>query len=233
MKIFSIMIPMQIFFGFYIHPTYPLKMLRNFTRKSKWAFLAFLVVPFFQWSCFPEPDSNQLLDQFVVSTEYDPNADFKSYITYSLRPDTIGLVSNVGTDDTIIYNDYAKRVVTTIKTNMNMRGYSFVSLSSSPDLIIKPYVVKNLDIYQQVVYPGYSYGYSSYYYNYGPYIYTSAYNTGYLVMEIIDLKNITAQNQVKVIWYSYMGDVFNALDVYIQSEDGIDQAFLQSPYLQK
>jgi hypothetical protein len=34
-----------------------------------------------------------------------------------------------------------------------------------------------------------------------------------------------------VIWSSYMGDVYSTLDLIKQSEEAIDQAFVQSPYL--
>ena len=59
------------------------------------------------------------------------------------------------------------------------------------------------------------YGYGSYY-SY-PYVNTYAYNTGALVVEIVDLKNVTPDNKVKVIWNAYMGDVYSAIDLIEQS----------------
>ena len=49
-------------------------------------------------SCQPEPDTIKLLDQFVVSTNYDPAINFSSYVTYAMPTDTIGFVSNRSTD---------------------------------------------------------------------------------------------------------------------------------------
>lgn len=192
--------------------------------------------------CEPQPDDLTLLDEFVVSTNRDSNADFNAYLTYFIPVDTIGLVSNDIRDDTIIIGqNYARPVINQVKSNLNARGFQSVELDDNPDLAVNVYVLKNLNIFQDVSYPG-SYGYPGYYYpgyygyygyNYYPYVSTYAYNTGVLVIEIVDLKNITPQNKVTVIWDAYLGDVFSSVDLSRQTLDGIDQAFLQSPYLTK
>lgn len=192
--------------------------------------------------CEPQPDDLTLLDEFVVSTNFHPDADFNSYLTYYMPDDTIGLVSNLSSDDTIIVGqNYARPVVNQVKSNLEVRGYQSVGLDEDPDLAVNAYVLKNLNIFQDVVYPG-SYGYPGYYYpgyygyygyNYYPYVNTYAYNTGVLVLEIVDLKNISPQNEVTVIWDAYLGDVFSSVDLSQQTLDGIDQAFSQSPYLTK
>jgi hypothetical protein len=120
---------------------------------------------------------------------------------------------------------------------MNQLGFSKVGRTENPDLRINVYVVNDFNLFQEVVYPnyyypsyyGYGYGYGSYY-GY-PYINTYASNTGSLVVEMLDLKNITVTNTVKVIWSAYMGDVYSTIDLIKQSEEAISQAFVQSPYL--
>ena len=186
------------------------------------------------WSCRPEPDSTKLYDELVVSTNYDPAADFSDYSTYVLPTDTIGYVSNTDPDDTIrIYSSsfpYPRKVIQAAAANLD-NLYTRVDREDDPDLGVNIYVVSNLNLFQQVVYPSYYsyyYGYSGYYYY--PYVQTYAYNTATLVIEIVDLKNRN-NNQVKVIWNAYMGDVINSLDYEQQSVDGVHQAFLQSPYL--
>ena len=62
---------------------------------------------------------------------------------------------------------------------------------------------------------------------------TYAYNTGVLIIELVDLKNRTPDNKVKVVWDAYLGDVYSTIDRLKQSEDAINQAFIQSPYLGK
>jgi hypothetical protein len=60
---------------------------------------------------------------------------------------------------------------------------------------------------------------------------TYAQNTATLVVEMIDLKNRNANNQVKIVWNAYMGDVVNSVNYEQQSIDAIKTAVRQSPYL--
>lgn len=189
-------------------------------------------------SCETEPDNAKLLDELVVSTNYDKDAAFGTYATYAIPTDTIGFVSNTNPNDTILVsstsNDfYPRKVITQVISNLNDRQYSRVDRDENPDLGVNIYVVRDLNISQQIIYPNYYY---PYYYGYGsyysyPYINTYAYNTGALVVEIVDLKNVTPDNKVKVIWSAYMGDVYSTIDLVAQSTDAIDQAFVQSNYL--
>jgi Domain of unknown function (DUF4136) len=190
------------------------------------------------WSCQTEPDNLKLYDEFVVSTNFDPEATFSSYATYAIPTDTIGFVSDTNPNDTILVaradnNYYPRKVLEQVMANMDDRLYNRVNRNENPDLGVNVYVVKDLNIFQQIVDPGYYY---PYYYGYGsyysyPYISTYAYNTGTLVVEIVDLKNVTPDNKVKVIWNAYMGDVYSAIDLTQQSLEAIDQAFVQSNYL--
>jgi hypothetical protein len=187
--------------------------------------------------CETQPDNARLLDELVVSTNYDKGAAFGSYLTYAIPTDTIGFVSNTNPNDTILVSatsdNYPRKVLTQVISNLNDRQYTRVDRNQNPDLGVNVYVVKDLNISQQVVYPNYYY---PYYYGYGsyysyPYVNTYAYNTGALVVEIVDLKNVTPDNKVKVIWTAYMGDVYSTIDLASQSTHAIDQAFLQSNYL--
>lgn len=189
-------------------------------------------------SCEKEPDNLRLFDELVVSTNYDTDVSFDAYATYAIPTDTIGFVSNRNPNDTILVaranNEYyPRKVLEKVIQNLNDRQYTRVARNENPDLGINVYVVNDLNLFQQVVYPNYYYpsyyGYGSYY-SY-PYINTYAYNTGALVIEIVDLKNVTPDNKVKVIWNAYLGDVYSTIDLTQQSIDAIDQAFIQSNYL--
>lgn len=193
-------------------------------------------------SCRPEPDEIKLLDEFVVATNYDASADFSSYSTFAIPTDTIGFVSNASEDTIIVASEseFPRPVLQAVLQNMQARGYSRVERNANPDLGINVLVVNDFDVFQQVVYPGYNYpgnfyggyyGYGSWYYY--PFIETYAYNTGVLIIEIVDLKNKTVDNQVKVIWDAYMGDVYSTVNRNRQAEEGINQAFAQSTYLIK
>ncbi|WP_333820087.1 DUF4136 domain-containing protein [Ohtaekwangia sp.] len=199
-------------------------------------FVASLVIAM-AWSCHPEPNAYDLLDQMVVSTNYDTTAVFNSYKTYSLPTDTIGYVSDTDPNDTIItspkYN-LPRGVLKAVEANMTKYGYQRVAQGQTADIGVNVYAVKNLNLFQQVIYPNYYYsgyyGYGGYYYY--PYVQTYAFNTGSLVVEFVDLKNATANGKYKVIWNAYMGDLFNtARDETEESVDAVNQAFDQSPYL--
>ena len=193
-------------------------------------------------ACHPEPDTKKLIDELVVATNYDPAVSFTSYNTFAIPTDTIGFFSN-NTRDTLLTaseSSFPAPVLNAIRSNLATRGYSQVNRNQSPDLGVNVVVVNDLDIFQQVVYPNYYgspgyysgyYGYSSWYYY--PYINTYAYNTGVLIIELVDLKNKTPDNKVKVVWNAYLGDVYSTLDLIPQTTRAIDQAFLQSPYLTK
>ncbi|HTF18295.1 MAG TPA: DUF4136 domain-containing protein [Chryseolinea sp.] len=193
-------------------------------------------------ACEPPADTLRLLDQLVVSTNYDTEADFSQYATYSMATDTIGFYSNQSPNDTIIVqtssDNYARPVLSKVQQNLQARGFQRVDRNADPDLRINVYVVNDFNVYQQINYPGYyypsyygyGYGYGGYYGGY-PYVSNYVTNTGALVVEILDLRNPTADKKLKSIWNASMGDVYSTIDLVKQSEEALDQAFVQSPYL--
>lgn len=194
-------------------------------------------------SCQTEPDSVELIDEMVVSTNFDPETDFEAYATYAIPTDTIGFVSNNSSDTIIVFpeSSFPRTVLKAITDNLDARGYTRVSRNENPDVGINVMVVNDFNVFQEIVYPdyyGYPGNYYSGYYGYGgyysyPYVNTYAYNTGVLIIEMVDLKNRTPDNKVKVVWDAYLGDVYSSLDRETKSAEGIDQAFIQSPYIEK
>lgn len=192
----------------------------------------------FLFSCQSEPDSLKLFDELVVSTNYDAEAAFGAYSTYAIPTDTIGFVSDRNPNDTILISTsnnghFPRRVLQQIMQNLNDRSFTRIDRKENPDLAVNVYIVNDLNLFQQVVYPNYYY---PYYYGYGsfysyPFINTYAYNTGALVVELVDLKNVRPGNQVKVVWNAYMGDVYSTVNLADQAVKAIDQAFIQSNYL--
>jgi len=198
-------------------------------------YLFFLAVIPALWSCEPEPDNLRLLDQLVVSTNYDPEAAFENYATYTLAKDTIGYVSNTSRDTIWTFTTaqpYPRSVINAVRHQMDSLGFNYVERDQDPDVGMNIYIIENLNLFQQVYYPNYYsnyYGYGGYYYY--PVVQTYAQNTATLVVEMIDLKNRNANNQVKIVWNAYMGDVVNSVNYEKQSIDGIKTAVRQSPYL--
>ena len=132
------------------------------------------ILPILLMGCEPPADTQRLLDELVVSTNYDPDANFSQYSTYSMATDTIGFFSDQSPNDTIIVqsssNNYARPVLAKVQQNMQARGFQRVSRNDNPDLRINVYVVNNFNVYQQINYPGYYYpSYYGYGYGYGYY----------------------------------------------------------------
>jgi len=188
------------------------------------------------FGCEPQPDELKLLDDYVISTNFDNTANFVDLETFFVQIDTIGLISNDVRDDTIIVGTFfARPVIEQVVSNLEDIGYTQVDEDQNPDVVVKIYVVKNLNIFQQYNYYGpgyynpYYYGYYNYYYGY-PSVSTYVYNTGTLVLEFADFKH-AGTGQPKIVWTAQMGDVFSALDLIGQTQRAIDQAFDQSNYL--
>jgi hypothetical protein len=192
-------------------------------------------------ACQPEPDPNRLYDELVVSTNFDPQANFANYATYAISTDTIGLISNNSADTIIVAaeSSFPRPVLEAVQTNLDKAAFARVGRDENPDLGVSVMVVNDLNVFQELVYYDpyyYSGGYYSGYYGYGsayyyPYINTYAYNTAVLVIELVDLKNRNSSNQVRVIWNAYLGDLTTSVELVSQTEVAIDQAFKQSPYL--
>lgn len=193
------------------------------------------------WSCRKEPNLTQLSDDFLVATQYDRYADFGSYSTYEL-PTYVALLGN-GSNDTMLSNSSANQLLNRIRQNMNARGYTEVQASANPDLAMNVFAI-NTQNSGSVVSPGSWWGYPGYYdpyywgyydsYYYYPFSYSYTYNTGTLVMELIDLKNDDQNNnRLVVIWNSLAnGLLYNYTPSDIQNAlTSIDQSFAQSPYL--
>ncbi len=188
-------------------------------------FFLFVVI-----GCQLRPNDSDLIQRMVVQTTRDENTAFELYETFTLSPDTLGLLSNVSLD-TLFSNDYARVVTARIKSKMQQAGYTFLQKNQDPDLGIAAYVVENYNVFQQVSYPSYYSGYYGYgyggYYGY-PYVSTYSSSTSTMVINLIDLQNRDAQGLLKVIWTVYIGDLEKSVDRAQKVLEAIDQAFDQS-----
>jgi len=189
-------------------------------------------------SCRKDPDFDQLSSNFVVVTNKSPEADFSAYKTFYIS-DTIAYFGGVGSD-TIITGANAQALVNTVKTNMTQRGYQFVAKGNKPDLGINMGVVKNINV--DVVYPGWWDGYPGwwdpwywgwYYPYYYPYSVTYVVTTGTVFLNLTDLKNAVAKQQLTSIWSAEMGGAVGSdINGNLQRGiNGINESFAQSPYL--
>lgn len=184
-------------------------------------------------SCQPMPSSEELNQNLLVETEYDGAVNFDGFSTYTLTLDTLGLISNT-TRDTLLLDNYAKDVTARIKANMDTRGYTYVDKNQDPDLGFVAFIVNDFNIYQSIRYPAYGGGYYSPYYGYYyPIVSTYATNSTVLILQLVDLNTKTSQNQFKLIWRGFIGDLSSSVDPYQKSVEAVDQAFIQSTIIGK
>ncbi|GAO43965.1 DUF4136 domain-containing protein [Flavihumibacter petaseus] len=202
-------------------------------------YLILVILAFTQ--CRKYPNMDDLSGQFVVYTNYDAAADFKSYQTFVL-PDYVGLISNTS-QDSILDPQYGDQILASIKSHMEARGYTAVGRDDNPDIGIGAMALKDVDIYTSGWYPGYWWGYPGWggcwwyycgwYPYYPPYYGVYVYETGSLIIEMIDLKNpVEEDHRLKVLWTNWNGGALGSTGTNLDNAlNSIDQAFTQSPYI--
>jgi hypothetical protein len=188
--------------------------------------------------CKLSPDADELLHDMVVVTNYDQSVNFDDFTTYTMPLDSVGLITNESSMDWIT-DEYASMITGTLRRNLSNTGRTFVDKDQSPSMAVNVYAIKNVQLFQNVVYPNYGpgYGYGGYYgypgfYNY-PQVISYESQSAILVIEFVDLLNIDpATNEARVLWVANIGDLINTFDPEEKVVEAIDQAFLQSEYLQ-
>jgi hypothetical protein len=191
--------------------------------------------------CYKDPSYDQLSSNFTVTTNRDIKADFSTYKTFFIS-DTVAFTSS-NPKDSILVGAEAKTLIDAVKANLVARGYTSVARTAKPDLGIKLGVLKDVDA--GVIYPGWWYGYPGWgwggypgwdypYYPYYPWGgVTYVITTGNVITDIIDLKNAASTQKLNILWTSFVGgSLGTTTNVNVQmAVDGINQAFIQSPYL--
>lgn len=195
-------------------------------------------------SCYDSPDLGGLSSELVVSTDVDLDVDFSSYSTYYLS-DTIHIVTNSIKRDSIMVSPESDDVINEIEANMNERGYTRSIdpndiITKTADIAIATNIIRVTNTGQTCYgwwgnYPGYwspwGWGGGGYYY---PYCTTYKYDTGTLILEFGDIKNSNTTDDVKAMWTAAMFGVLSSYDStnIDRAVNAVEQAFLQSPYIQ-
>ena len=172
-------------------------------------------------------------------TKQEPSVDFSGYSTYSLA-DSVAVINN----DQLVQRartDYDAAFIDAISTQMQSRGFSRVSHSDSPDLGIT--ISRIYNDYTGIVdysnywnyYDGYwgsdYWGYPGYDYYFPPMYGTYTVTDGGVAIDMIDLKNVATNNQLRQVWSGLVrgSGTFNIDKVPIHAQALFDQ----SPYLEK
>lgn len=192
----------------------------------------FILITFTLLGCGTQPQLAELVNDMVVLTNFDETLDYKQYATYTMPLDTVGLISNT-TNDEYLADEYATLITAAVKRNLDQTNHTMVDLNASPDIGVNVLIVNDLSVFQSVYYPSYYYPSAYGYYGYGGYggyygIPTYSYSQqAMLVIEFVDIKT------EKSIWVANIGDLVNSFDTRTKTREAIDQAFAQSPFLNR
>lgn len=185
--------------------------------------------------CYPG-GAEYVSDTDIVITNYNSDFDFKSVKHYYM-PDSIRHI----TGDTTTEPDRSQDefILSELERNFEARGYVRIDTNDlnngeEPEVIV---VASALRVDNYVIYgyyPGWCWGWYCYP-GYGWYYptYVSSYETGTVFWDMFDPANVDDDN--KIIKVEWTGAVNGVLGSKSNNESrltkGIDQAFLQSPYL--
>jgi len=162
----------------------------------------------------------------LVFTSFEPEYDFMSQNTYSM-PDSVVKVSGGEDGPEFIKEPYNTQIINRIASNMTDLGWTRVDSPEEADLVLFPASWTNTTIY-------YWYDYWCWYYPYycgwGWYYpgYVTSYTTGTLVMTLVE--NDAAIEPYRV-WTGAINGLLSGAYNQNRLNNGIDQAFSQSPYL--
>ena len=193
-------------------------------------------------ACKKTVDLTDLKNQQVVATDRDLEANYGSFTTYFIS-DTVSVVAS-DPKDSILTGPVALQLVNAVKTNMNSRGYTLVDKNAKPNLGLMLTVIK--DVERTTVcsgwwngwwgyYPPYWWGYpgGGYYY---PWCGSYTYTVGTSLLYMYNLKDATANGNLRAIWGMTAFGVFSTTNNTTNAqltENAINQAFLQSPYIKR
>ena len=195
-------------------------------------------------ACQKEPYTLDNDNSYLVYTSPGKDVNFTQYKTFDMT-DSL-LVIGQGSKPKYVRNDAVKAILLDFRRNMEARGFVYTPDAEAADLGVQlTYVIKTerfvqfySDPYWWLDYPGYwSPGYwGDWYGYYYPYRVTYTFSTNALVADMVDLTAEQGSGKsLEIIWTSYIGGPAGPSASYDvkRMTSSINQAFAQSPYLNK
>jgi hypothetical protein len=190
--------------------------------------------------CAPESEFTNVADYDVVVTRYDPDADYQKYTTFAVA-DTILEPGKPEDDDSELPSGLKSLLISEVETQMVRMGYTLETdpRSNDPDLVMVISVTQTkwtAYVPGYPMYPGYGWGgWYPYYPWYTP-GYTYSYDTGTILIDMYDFATLDdGTGDIDMIWTCGINGILSSSSSYNTErvQNGIDQAFEQSPYLKK
>lgn len=194
-------------------------------------------------SCEKEPSTSDLHRDYLVYTAHDTSTNFAEIDTYYL-PDSILIIGN--SDKTEYWKDAnALEIVTTVANRLDAAGYVRTEDKDAASVGMQLSYVKQVTYFVGYDNP-YWWWYYPYYWTPGywgdwlgwhyPYRVYYGYTAGSLLMEMVDLEadQVTGR-KLPIIWDSFIGGLLTSSQSLNQQRTlaAVEQAFAQSPYLNK
>lgn len=186
-------------------------------------------------SCYPE-GADKIQDYDVAMTNYDKNADFGAFTTFSIA-DTIVYFSN--DQGTILSHQFDQTIVDLVTENFENRGYVLVDTTENPSFVVTISAFSNINYayYMDNWYNNWSWywgwwgGPFSPYYPWYP-VSVYSYRTGSVAIDMIST-TVRADGKANVVWTGIADGLLQGSDSFIRSrlDKQINQCFIQSPYL--
>jgi len=190
-------------------------------------------------SCYPG-GAEYVEDIDAVYTTFDDKFEFSSRGTYAM-PDKI-VVDAKRDDDGNWVPEYmpqpfANEILEHIEANMTANGWTRLANDGDgypdedADVVLTPAAMKSTTYFYSYWYDWW-YGWGGYWgWYYPPYVTVSSYTTGSLILVIADPHSESPINQSQASWVAVANGLFTGNYDLGRVEEGIDQAFRQSPYL--
>ena len=194
-------------------------------------------------ACQKEPSTSDLHRDYLVYTAHDEAKNFSTVDTYFV-PDSILLIGN--TEQTEYWKDAdALEIIGTVVSNLDAAGFTRAEEKTGADVGLQLSYVKKATYFVGYDNP-YWWGYYPYYWSPGywgdwagwhyPYRIYYGYTAGSLLLEMLDLSAEQPESKkLPVVWDSFIGGLLTSdAELNIQrTVAGVEQAFVQSPYLRK
>lgn len=190
-------------------------------------------------SCEKDPDMNKLDSDYSVYTDYDNSVHFNEFSTYYL-PDSI-LVPDNSLKANYWKDENAQNIISAVAHEMEQKGYVRTEDKEKANVGIQlSYAQQRIQMTTGGWYGGWwDAGFWGPYWGggwYYPYPVTYSYDTGTLIMEMVDLRqpaDKSNQNKLPVIWHAYAsGLLYGNSHFNMQlTLNAVNQVFAQSPYL--
>ncbi|HVP60949.1 MAG TPA: DUF4136 domain-containing protein [Myxococcaceae bacterium] len=203
-------------------------------RQVAWAVVSLLA------ACYPG-GAETVGDLDSVTTQHDQSASFSTLRTYAL-PDSIQEVSSGRGAPLTIDHSYDARILARVESNLNALGLQRVDPATATpdvDVLVSATATRYVEYVSYSFYDLWPGGFAGYdgswgvYYPYGA-AYATVLDAGSLRIEMLDRRTADpSTKQLTAIWTASVDGVLGgSTESLVQRiEAGIDQAFVQSPYL--